>query len=185
CRRAGVAAATGEVLLFMDADQELGSGTAEAAVAQLRDCDAVVIPERPREETRVFHRILRAERVWTEWLGFGVPRLFRRSIYHSTGGHSVGVTFGEDRFTNRKALRHGLSDLPIYHDEIGSCIALLKKYRGYGRASALEAGNLRTMATKALHVPARSGALPGPSDVLLLPLVVALKLAKIAALVEG
>lgn len=184
CRRRGVVAANGDMLLFMDADQELGPDTLNSAVARLRDCEAVVIPERPRDESRFLHKVIRAERVWVEWLGLGVPRLFNRLAYDSTGGYVAGASFGEDRFASSKVVHVELSTVPIYHDEVADLPLLLKKYRAYGRASAGESG-FSTLLDKVLHFPRRRGDSPAVGDFLLLPFVVALKLAKATALLGG
>lgn len=185
CRRAGVAAATGEVLFFMDADQELAEGTLSAGVAWLRQHEAVVIPERPRDETRFLHKVVRSERVWTEWLGLGIPRLFLRSGYERTGGHGQGVLFGEDRFVKPGTISVKVSQIPLYHDEVDGLVDLLVKYRRYGSASSRSSKSFGALVGQGLRRTAEGGRAPSARDVLLVPLVIGLKFMKLAALLLG
>lgn len=184
CRRRGAELASGSVLAFVDADQVVGPDTLAAAVRVLRGADAVVVAERPLHNRGLYMRVVRSERRWSEWVGYGVPRVVRKDVYFSLGGHPAGVRFGEDRLAFRDVRSVRVSRAVIYHDEVASFGRLLGKYRRYGSGE----GGGASGAPYFSAVP-RLGSLGQTSlslsDLVLVPAVVGLKACKLGALCIG
>lgn len=178
-RLAGVAIASRTVLLFLDADQQVSRTAIEDALRILANCDAVVLPERPLRGG-FLPDLLGVERAWTEWIGLGIPRLFRRDAYDCSAGHARGLAFSEDWAARIGIKSIGISSEPIFHDEVRKLRILLAKYHGYG--------------TSISHLYAKTFAARRPCrytagrpylrrhDVVLLPGVLVVKTLKLAAL---
>jgi glycosyltransferase involved in cell wall biosynthesis len=139
CRVAGVEASSGDLILFVDADQVLSRETVDSAIIALstHNACAVVIPERPvGDSTRFLIRALSAEREMGELAGAGIPRLVKREVYLKEMSKIDGMVFAEDWILTKLTCKTVTSSVPILHDELGSIRALFVKYRDYGwRAS--------------------------------------------------
>jgi Glycosyl transferase family 2 len=122
-RNLGVAHATGEWVLYVDADMELHPDVVERAVRAGRDAGAVGVSIPEESVGRGFwarcrtleRRCLRGEPslLW--------PRLIRTGYLRATGGFAVWLTGTEDADLHHRMLAHGApivtADALILHDE--------------------------------------------------------------------
>src|SRR5665213_104816 len=130
CRLAGVEAASGELIFFLDADQVLSPQTISVAVETLNALNAcaIVIPERPVDAgNSLLSKLLGAERKLTELAGAAIPRLIERDAYRNAMASVDGMVFAEDWPLTRLPGVIAISDVPIFHAEPKSIGTLLAK----------------------------------------------------------
>lgn len=137
-RRLGCKAARGGMLFVIDADQVLAIDCLTHCVEALADLEvsAVIVPERAYRPANLFHRVLSCERDISERAGRGIPRVFRMSRYLEIGGYGDGLGFGEDADLKFRLLDEEVTmarEARIYHKELPSLWAMLRKYFEYGR----------------------------------------------------
>jgi glycosyltransferase involved in cell wall biosynthesis len=183
CARPGVLQAKGDAVFFMDVDQRMLAGTVASAIDALSGFEAVVVPERPSQVSGLFNAVLEVERTWAEVSGLALPRMFWRDIYLAYRV-PVGTYFGEDRAIAKQVAKMALSRVPILHIEPESVVALLRKYRRYGRRHRGGEGTTepiaRAVLAYAMGVPKLR-----PKHIALLPMVVPLKVAKAIVFYQG
>ena len=98
-RRAGAALASGDYLLFLDADQSIEREVIRDAVQTCRDAHArsVVIPEIGTGDG-VWAACRNLDRMSVQGTDLSYPRFFSRDTYWQVGGHRMGLeSFMEDR----------------------------------------------------------------------------------------
>ena len=152
CRIAGVEAASGDLIFFLDADQVLSQQTISVAVETLDEFNAcaIVIPERPIDAgNSLLSKLLGAERKLTELAGAAIPRLIERNAYLIAMASVDGMVFAEDWPLTKLPGVIAMSDVPIFHTESKSMRSLLAKYFDYGRRAARTGKN--SPATFGIH----------------------------------
>ncbi len=119
-RNAGAAVATGEHLVFLNADVRIGEVDrffaaiprmlAEPGMAGLT-ARVHVFPEEERFKDRAFHVVHNAYchllNAIGEGMGRGEFQALRRSLFHEVGGYNAGMAAGEDYDLFRRVRRHG------------------------------------------------------------------------------
>lgn len=184
-RLAGLRAASGSAILFLDADQQVISGRLKPALDLLLTTDAVVLAERSANHG-LCAGVLDAERAVTERAGFGIPRLFRRCVFDGLieGGNGLStMAFGEDSYLAAGAESVRLAPDPVLlHDDPRSVGTLLCKYVAYGRRASAQANGCGLRRKR--HPTGTAVASVGAHIPLLAP-VAALKLAKALAYSYG
>jgi glycosyltransferase involved in cell wall biosynthesis len=183
CRRPAVERAAGDVVFFMDADQQVLSATISAACSALTGHEAVVVPERPSVTNSLWSSILTVERTWAEVSGLGRPRVFWRDVY-LTYDQPQGVSFGEDRMIAAQVKDITISSVPILHEELESFGKLLSKYYRYGQRHSGVSGTVDAPPKAAWSYLNGSRRMP-VRGLPLLPAVAFLKVAKAGAFYCG
>ncbi len=140
-RNAGALAATGEYVVFIDADMRLTPGVLEECVASFRESDAaLVIPEVDIGESfwarvRGFERSFYQDAWWLQ-----AARCYRKSQFIEVRGFDVGLIGGEDWDLDERIRRFGSVrriSASLQHDEgKASFRTLMQKKTHY--ASSLE-----------------------------------------------
>lgn len=136
-RNAGAMLSSGECLLFLDSDMEVGPGSIDAALSTLTGCDAVILPELVTGHSLVAHLERFAARASTQIPGLEAPRLFKRNVFFEIGGYDPHLIGLEDidlaiRCAKR-GIRFGWSDVPIeHHGHARGLQSYIKKRTYYG-----------------------------------------------------
>lgn len=108
-RNLGADLATGDFLLFIDADMELTPRVIEDCVSRIRSFDALIVPEISMG-TNWLARIRAVERA--EYLRsfiFEAARFFRSETFRSLGGYDISLTGLEDYDIQARLEEHGHS----------------------------------------------------------------------------
>ncbi len=121
-RAFGASHATGEYLMFFDADMELDAGlVAECVELGRSGMDAVIIPERGGG-TGFWAECQKVEKecYWNDPWMEAANRFIRAKTYHQAGGYRTDLIAGEDFELHDRLVKHG--------SKIGRCGSMITHY---------------------------------------------------------
>lgn len=141
-RRSASRFSKGEYILHLDADMRLDPKVLEGCINQIKDYDALVIPEISYGDgfwakVKIFERSM--------YIGddtIEAARFFKTSVYKSVGGHNEKMVLSEDKDLDLRVRKSGFNvgriSEPIYHNEGDFSILYdLKKKFFYGRTASI------------------------------------------------
>lgn len=141
-RKSASVFAKGEYLLHLDADMKLAPKVLESCIKEIKNNDALVIPEISYGEgfwskVKIFERSMYVGDDTIE-----SARFFKTSVYKSVGGHNEKMVLSEDKDLDLRVRKSGFIigriNEPIYHNEGNfSLLNSMKKKFFYGRTASI------------------------------------------------
>jgi len=143
-RNQGAQLASGNYLLFIDADMELSERVVEDCVLRMAGCDALIIPEVTLGESWVAKvRRIERESYRNSYL-FEAARLVRKDVFETLGGYETRLTGLEDYDFEAKLEEHGYAvghaeEEILHHEENLDLGRFLRKRAYYAQGLQLYA----------------------------------------------
>ncbi len=130
-RNYGAEQATGQYVLFLDADMELTPNVIASCVTAIKNHVAVIIPERSIG-THYWERVKALERnCYIGDTDMELPRFFAKKTFFQLGGFDTKITGPEIEDLYHRALQKGtvgrIKEFIIHHEQVAQLRNILKK----------------------------------------------------------